>query len=106
MGYLLSPVFVLTRHATHVTAALTYPVFILSGLMIPSNLLPVPMTWLSRPISLFWANRFFTTLAQGSPDAMALVAVAALTAGYFWIGSALLDRLIDRARRAGTIDVG
>lgn len=106
MGYLLCPVFVLTRHATHVTAALTYPVFILSGLMIPSGLLPRPMAWLSRPISLFWANGFFTSLAHGSPDAASLAAVAVLTAGYFWIGGALLDRLIDRARRAGTIDVG
>lgn len=107
MGYLLSSVFVLTRHAIHVTAALSYPVYIFGGLLIPTALLPAQLAWLSRLVSLSWANQFLNSaVAAGRPRTSALAAVALLTAAYYAAGHLLFARIIRRAREKGTIDLG
>jgi ABC-2 type transport system permease protein len=106
LGFLLCSVFVLTRHAVHVTAALMYPIFILGGLLIPIRLIPWPLAWLSHLISLYWINQFLDSAAAGTFNPRAAALALVLTAGYFWAGSLLFTRVIDRARRKGTIDLG
>jgi ABC-2 type transport system permease protein len=106
LGYMLCSIFVLTRHAVHVTAALMYPVFILGGLLIPVNLVPWPLAWLSHLISLYWINQFLDNAAAGIFRPRAVVFSVILTIGYFWAGSLLFTQVIDRARRKGTIDLG
>jgi ABC-2 type transport system permease protein len=106
MGFMLCSVFVLTRHAAHVTAALMYPVFILSGLLIPTSLLPGLLSWPSRLINLYWADRFLDKAAGGAFGLEPFLALLALTVLYLWAGCALFARVLDRARRLGTIDLG
>jgi ABC-2 type transport system permease protein len=106
LGFMLCSVFVLTRHAIHVTAALMYPVFILGGLLIPTKLIPWPLAWLSHVISLYWINQFLDNAVAGIFSLRAAVISIALTIGYFWAGSMLFLQVIDRARRKGTIDLG
>lgn len=106
MGFALCSVFVLTRHAVQVTAALMYPVLILGGLLIPAPLLPGPLAWLSHLISLYWAGQLLDSAAAGAFNPLAALWLALLTATYFWAGSRLFGRVIDRARRKGTIDLG
>lgn len=105
LGFVLSSVFVLTRHAVRVTAALTYPVYILGGLLIPTALLPVQLAWISRLVSLYWANRFLGSSAEGRPRLGDLAASGLLTAGYYAAGHVLFARIIRRARVRGTIDL-
>jgi ABC-2 type transport system permease protein len=107
MGFAMCGIFALTRHATHVTAALTYPLFILSGLMIPASLLPASLAWLSRLISLYWADRFIDAVINGDrlPWA-ALLGVAVLTTAYLLAGNLIFGRIVHRASVKGTIDLG
>ncbi|MFD5144340.1 ABC transporter permease [Streptomyces sp. NPDC058401] len=105
MGYVLASVFVLTRHAVHVTAALTYPVMIVSGLLIPVSLLPEPLPWFSLGISLYWANRFLAAAAGGAdPPLWTLVPLVLLTVVYQLAGHLLFSRVVERARADGTVD--
>ena len=107
LGFALCSIFVLTRYAVQVTAALTYPVFILGGLLIPTTLIPGPLAWLSRLISLYWADRFLGSVAHGGGvPLMALLMLVLLTALYHVTGHVLFLRVVDRARRRGTIDLG
>lgn len=107
MGFALSGIFVLTRHAVHVTALLTYPVYIFGGLILPLSMLPGPLTWPSRLVSLYWAAQFLTTAARGIvPPLLPLLALAALTSAYYLAGHLLFSRVVRRARVKGTIDLG
>jgi ABC-2 type transport system permease protein len=107
MGFAMCGIFALTRHANHVTSALTYPLFILSGLMIPASLLPASLAWLSRLISLYWADRFIDAVVDGDRlPWKALLGAAALTPVYLLAGNLIFGRIVHRARVNGTIDLG
>lgn len=106
LGFVLSSVFVLTRHAVRVTAALSYPVYIFGGLLIPTTMLPVQLAWISRLVSLYWANRFLDSAAVGGQPRLGDLAIGGLlTAGYYAAGHVLFARIIRRARIKGTIDL-
>jgi ABC-2 type transport system permease protein len=105
LGFMVSGVFVVTRYAHYVTAALTYPVYILAGLMIPTSALPVVLRPISNLISLYWANRFLRAAVTDHFDGEALGMVVLLTAAYFVVGGLYYITLIDRARRKGTLDL-
>jgi ABC-2 type transport system permease protein len=105
-GFALSSIFVLTRYPVQVTSALTYPVYILSGLLIPGWLLPGWLAWLSRLISLYWADEFLRRAADGAFAARPLAFLAALTAAYCLAGALLFRRVVALAKRKGTIDIG
>lgn len=106
MGFALCSIFVLTRHAIQVTAALSYPVLLLAGLLIPVSLIPAPLSWLTRLISLYWASQFLDRAADGAFAVAPALLLGGLTVTYFWAGSRLFARVIDLARRKGTIDLG
>jgi ABC-2 type transport system permease protein len=105
LGFALSGLFVLTRHAVHLTAALTYPVFIFGGLIVPTSLLPGPFRWPSHLINLYWANRFVAAAVQGSFDAKSLADLLLLSGAYLWTGWWLFARMVDRSRSEGTLDL-
>jgi ABC-2 type transport system permease protein len=106
MGFMLCSVFVLTRHALQVTAALMYPIYILSGLLIPTTFLPLPLAWVSRIISLYWANQFLDKAAAGVLGLRPMTFLILLTIVYLWAGCLLFSRVVRRAREKGTIDLG
>jgi ABC-2 type transport system permease protein len=106
MGFALCSVFVLTRYPVQVTSALTYPVYILSGLLIPGSLLPAPLAWLSHLISLYWADQFLRRAAAGAFAARPLILLALLTAAYLAAGGLLFRQVVTRAKQKGTIDLG
>lgn len=106
MGFALCSIFVLTRHAIQITAALLYPVFILSGLLIPIHLIPVPLAWLSRLISLYWADQVLDRAAAGTFAPWPAFALALLTVLYFVLGRLLFERLLHLARQQGSLDIG
>jgi ABC-2 type transport system permease protein len=106
MGFALCSIFVLTRHAVQITAALMYPVLILSGLLIPVRIIPWPLAWLSHLNSLYWANEFLDMAASGSFRLYPMIFLILLTIVYFCAGNLLFAHVIYRARRKGTIDLG
>ncbi|CAN5685543.1 hypothetical protein BH18ACT7_BH18ACT7_11700 [soil metagenome] len=105
VGLLIGSVFVLTRYGPQVTAFLTFPVILLGGMLIPPEILPTPLTWVSALISLRWLQEYLVTSAAGSPNLAALGYAVVLTVGYAAAGIGLFGGIVDRSRREGTLDL-
>jgi ABC-2 type transport system permease protein len=107
LGMLLSCLFLLTRHGLAWSGALIYPVFILGGLLIPSNLLPSWLSWMSSLLSLHWINEFVVEASRrGSFAPVPLLAALALSGVYFTTAVYGLQRTIRNARLRGTLELG
>lgn len=106
LGVLLSCLFLVTRHAIMWAAALMYPVFIISGMIVPLHLIPAGLRAFSVVISLRWAAEFLAAAAAGHVSWSSLGAMVGLTVLYFCVGLAVFRRLLNRARQEGTIDHG
>jgi ABC-2 type transport system permease protein len=106
LGLLLSCLFVLTRAAGRISEALMYPVFILGGLLVPLSLLPDWVRPLSTVVSLRWGGELLKAAAQGgSQSGLAWLLLAATTAGYAVLARLSFQRVLNRARREGTLEL-
>jgi ABC-2 type transport system permease protein len=83
-----------------------YPVFIIGGLMIPQQLIPVQLRWLSTLISLRWAAQFLTTSALGEPSWSAFAVLTGLTCCYLVVALLSFRWLLRRARQKGNLEYG
>ena len=97
---LLSCLFVLTRAAPRIAEALTYPVFILGGLVVPLSLLP---SW-ARPVSagvpLRWGGELLRAASAGKPQELrAWLLLLATTTAYALVARVLFGRVVMRSRR-------
>jgi ABC-2 type transport system permease protein len=105
-GLLLSSLFVATRSALRIAEALTYPVLILGGLIVPVGQLPV---WARPPaalISLHWAADLLTDAANGrSGPPGQWSALAATTLGYAVAAGFALRAVLHKARAEGTLEL-
>lgn len=104
LGGLVGCLFVMTRAAIRVAEALTYPLFIVGGLLIPLTLLPGwlrPVAWLMSP---FWGKQLLGAAAAGEDTQLgAWAALAALAVVYALAAVLLFRSVVDRARRTGTL---
>lgn len=105
LGMLLSCLFLVTPYGMHLSSALMYPIFILGGMMIPAEFLPEPLRMVSALISLHWAQEFLTGASLGHAYIGAYLIMLGLTVGYFVIAVWTFNRLVDRARRGGTLEL-
>ncbi len=106
LGLLLSCLFVLTRAAGRISEALMYPIFILGGLLVPLSLLPDWVRPLSTVVSLRWGGDLLKTAAAGEPQAgRAWLLLAVTTAAYALLARLAFRRVLDRARRDGTLEL-
>lgn len=105
IGLLIGSVFVLTRYGAQVSAFLTFPVILLGGMLIPPEVLPTPLGWVSGLISLRWLQEFLVTSSTGTPNFTALGYAVLLTVGYALAGILLFGRIVDRGRREGSLDL-
>lgn len=106
LGLLLSSLFVLTRAAGRISEVLMYPVFILGGLLVPVALLPGWLQPLSTIVSLRWGGELLKASAAGTDQSgKAWLALALTTGVYAALARASFGRVLDRARREGTLDL-
>jgi len=105
IGLLIGSVFVVTRYGAQVSAFLTFPIVLLGGMLIPPELFPPPLNWVSAVISLRWLQEFLVTSALGAPNYTALAMAALLTVGYALGGIWLFGRIAHKARRDGSLDL-
>ncbi len=106
LGLLLGCVFMLTRAAGRISEALMYPIFILGGMLVPLELLPRWVEPLSTLVSLRWGGELLRAAAAGEPQAgTAWLLLAATTAAYAALARYFFGRVVDRARREGTLDL-
>lgn len=106
LGTLLCSVFLLTRHGNHISSALLYPVYLLSGLLIPVTFWPSYIGWLSSPVSLRWASDFLDGAVIGRVDPTPLLICLGLTIGYGLIGYTAFRSVLKHIMAKGTMDVG
>lgn len=104
-GMLLGCLFILSRYGPQLSSALMYPIYLLGGMLIPPDLLPEWLRWLSAAISLRWLQEFLVSAAAGRPNEAALITAVLLTALYTVVGVRLFRRLTDFARRQGSLDL-
>lgn len=105
LGMLLACLFLLTRYGPQLSSALMYPVFILGGLLVPAGLLPPGVDRLPALVSLHWAGRFLTGLPAGRIDGPAFAAMTGLTVAYVAVALWAFARVVDKARRRGTLEL-
>lgn len=105
LGMLVACLFLVTRHGIVWSSALMYPVFILGGMLIPASSLPWAIRWIPDLVSLHWVHDFTVRSAAGHATASPLIAVLGLAVGYSAAALFGLAKVVDTARRKGTLDL-
>ena len=103
LGMVLASVFVLYRHANALTNLLEFPVYLITGLLVPLALLPDwvgPLSWLLAPT---WGVRAIRAAVLGGEPLPAIGACLALSVAYLAVGSVTLRRLEVLARRRASL---
>ncbi|GHD21985.1 ABC transporter permease [Streptomyces galbus] len=103
---ILSSLFVLMPSARIVQNTLTYPLYLLSGVLVPLSALPAWAGAVGRAVFLSWSADLLRAALDGPavPRPVTRIAVVALLglSGYL-IGALLLSRVLRRVRRLGTL---
>lgn len=102
----MSSVFVLARSARRFQNSLSYPVFVLGGVLVPLSLLPAWLELPGRLVYLSWgADLLRSALVPGPvPDLGLRIAVLmVLGAASTILGLYLLERTVDRVRSQGEL---
>jgi ABC-2 type transport system permease protein len=102
----LSSAFVLFPSARTIQNTLTYPVYLLAGVLVPITLLPVWVQPLSRLMFLSWSADLLRDSLSAAPVAQPvarLAVVAALGLIGYAMGIFLINRFLRHARRHGTL---
>lgn len=103
---IMSCTFVLARTARTFQNSLSYPFYVLGGVVVPVALLPDWLEPLSRAVYLSWASDLLRDTLAPEPLAdpvVSLVAIGALGLGGYLVGRWLLGRIEARVRRTGTL---
>jgi ABC-2 type transport system permease protein len=105
-GTMISGLFVLARAVRTLQNSLSYPVYLLSGALVPVALLPPWIQPLSRVIFLSWVFDLLRDCLRPDVPAMAVARLGVITAlggAGFVVGYLLISRILNRLRRLGTI---
>ena len=106
LGFLMASVVVRFRAGWAVGNMFEYPVWIVTGLLIPVALLPgwaEPVSWVLAPT---WGMRALSDAAfVGGSPVFDIVMCVVLGAAYIVIGAVLLDRFLESARRRATLSL-
>lgn len=104
LGALMSCLFLLTRNGLIWSGALMYPVFVLGGLLLPPDVLPVWLRWAPQLLSLHWINEFLSGAIGGGLSFTPLSVAVLLTIVYGVLAWFTYRWSIDKARQRGTLD--
>ena len=88
--------------------SITYPFFLLSGILVPIAVLPDWLEPVSRIVFLYWsANLFRASMQAAAPEGVlvGLGAIAALGVASALLGGALIVRMLDYLRREGRLGI-
>jgi ABC-2 type transport system permease protein len=105
LGILLASLFILSRHATILAGFLSYPVWLLTGLLIPLALLPTwvgPLSWVLSPT---WGLQAMSDALLGGNAWPEIAACAALGVAYYGLGSLAATYFLRLARQRATLSL-
>ena len=99
-------VFCFAQAARTFQNSIAYPVFLLSGILVPISVFPDWLEPLSRLIFLYWsANLLRHSTQPAAPEGvlLGLGAIAVLGVGAALVGGMLMVRMLDHLRREGRL---
>jgi ABC-2 type transport system permease protein len=105
LGLVLASTFVLYRHANALANLLEYPVWLVTGLLVPVSLLPGwarPISWVLAPT---WGVEAIRASALGGRPAPAIAMCLLLGAAYLVVGAAFLHHFERLARDRATLSL-
>ena len=103
LGLVLASTFVLYRHASAFSNLLEYPVWLVSGLLVPVSLLPgwvEPLSWVLAPT---WGVKAVRESALGGEPGFAIAMCLLLSAVYLAIGTMTMANFERLARKRATL---
>jgi ABC-2 type transport system permease protein len=105
LGLLLASTFVLYRHANALSNMLEYPVWLVTGLLVPISLLPgwaAPIGWLLAPT---WGVRAVRESALGGDPLPETALTAGLAVAYVALAVVFLNLFMRLARERATLSL-
>jgi ABC-2 type transport system permease protein len=106
LGLVMASTFILWRNANALSNLLEYPIWLVTGLLVPISLLPgwvAPLAWVLAPT---WGVRAIRDAALGTGDPLAAVGMClALAAVYLAIGSLTVRYFENLARDRATLSL-
>jgi ABC-2 type transport system permease protein len=106
LGLVMASTFILWRNANALSNLLEYPIWLVTGLLVPISLLPgwvSPLAWVLAPT---WGVRAIRDSALGTGDPLAAVGMClALGAAYLVIGSLTVRYFENLARDRATLSL-
>ena len=105
LGLVLASTFVLYRHANAFSNLLEYPVWLVTGLLVPVSLLPgfvEPLSWVLAPT---WGVRAVRESALGGDPLGAIGMCALLSVTYLVLGAATMANFERLARQRATLSL-
>jgi ABC-2 type transport system permease protein len=106
LGLVMASTFILWRNANALSNLLEYPIWLVTGLLVPISLLPgwvSPLAWVLAPT---WGVRAIRDAALGTGDPLAAVGMCLLLAvAYFVIGSFTVRYFENLARDRATLSL-
>jgi ABC-2 type transport system permease protein len=103
LGLVLASTFVLYRHASAFSNLLEYPVWLVSGLLVPVSLLPgwvEPISWVLAPT---WGVKAVRESALGGEPVFAIAMCLFLSAVYLAVGTVTMANFERLARQKATL---
>ena len=103
LGLVLASTFVLYRHASAFSNLLEYPVWLVSGLLVPVALLPAwaePVSWVLAPT---WGVKAVRESALGGEPGLAIAMCALLSLAYLGLGTLTMANFERLARKRATL---
>ena len=105
LGLVLASTFVLYRHANAFSNLLEYPVWLVTGLLVPVSLLPgfvEPLSWVLAPT---WGVRAIRESALGGEPLTAIAMCLLLSAIYLAVGALTMANFERLARQRATLSL-
>ena len=106
LGLVMASTFILWRNANALSNLLEYPIWLVTGLLVPISLLPgwvTPLSWVLAPT---WGVRAIRDAALGGGDPLAAIGMClALGALYLGIGALTVRHFEQLARNRATLSL-
>ena len=102
-GLLLASTFVLLRNANALTNTLEYPIWLVSGMLVPLTVLPGWTGPIAAVLPTTWGARAVREAATGGPVWPALGICLAISLGCLAVGALMMTYVERRARVAATL---
>jgi ABC-2 type transport system permease protein len=106
LGLLLASTFVLYRNANAFSNLLEYPVWLVTGMLVPISLLPGWATWISWVLAPTWGIEAIRNAALGGGEVWPAIGMCALLgAVYLALGAVFLENFERLAREKATLSL-